>query len=117
MKKDNVVLDKSYQFALRVVKMYIYLRNNRSEFHLSAQLVRSGTSIGANIEEATGGSSRRDFKAKLSIAFKEAKETRYWIKLLRDSDLVDRKLADSFILDCEEIIRLLTAIIKTLKSN
>ena len=99
MKQNNVVLDKSYQFALRIVKLYIYLREKKNEFHLSGQIVRSGTSIGANIEEATGGSSRRDFKAKLAIAFKEAKETRYWIRLLRDSGILEKKLADSLIKD------------------
>jgi len=84
---------------------------------LSAQIVRSGTSIGANIEEAAGGSSRKDFKAKLGIAYKEARETRYWIKLLRDSSILDNKLADSLCTDCEELIKLLTAIINTIKAN
>ena len=117
MKQGNVVLEKSYRFALRVVKLYIYLRVQKNEFHLSAQLVRSGTSIGANIEEAIGGSSRRDFKAKLLIAYREAKETRYWIKLLRDSCFIEKKLAASFINDCEELIKILTAILNTLKTN
>ncbi|MES2372987.1 MAG: four helix bundle protein [Bacteroidota bacterium] len=114
MPGNNIVLDKSYLFALRIVRLYVYLRSEKNEFHLSAQIVRSGTSIGANIEEATGGSSRRDFKAKLGIAYKEARETRYWIKLLRDSNLLDNKLANSLFKDCEELIKLLTSILNTL---
>ncbi len=116
MSRDNIVLDKSYLFALRIVKLYVYLRKEKKEYHLSSQIVRSGTSIGANIEEATGGSSRRDFKAKLGIAYKEARETRYWIRLFTDSDILDSKLAASLLKDCEELIKLLTAIINTLKS-
>ena len=116
MKSDNVVLNKSYLFALRIVRLYVYLRNERKEYHLSAQIVRSGTSIGANVEEATGGSSRRDFKAKLDIAYKEARETRYWIRLLRDGYFFEANQANSLIKDCEELIKILTAIINTLKS-
>lgn len=117
MKQGNVVLDKSYHFSLRVVKLYIYLREKKREFNLSAQVLRSGTSIGANIEEATGGLTRREFRSKMSIAYKEAKETRYWLRLLNDSAFLDKKLCESFIKDCEELIKLLTAILNTLKSN
>lgn len=116
MKSDNIVLNKSYLFALRIVRLYVYLRNEKKGYHLSSQIVRSGTSIGANVEEATGGSSRRDFKAKLDIAYKEARETRYWIKLLRDGNFLETKQANSLIKDCEELIKILTAIINTLKS-
>jgi four helix bundle protein len=117
MRQGNAVLDKSYHFALRVVKLYIYLREKKREYNLSAQVLRSGTSIGANIEEATGGISRREFKSKMSIAYKEARETRYWLRLLKDSAFVDKNLSESFITDCEELIKLLTAILNTLKSN
>lgn len=117
MLTKNIVLDKSYLFALRIVKLYIYLRKEKKEYHLSGQIVRSGTSIGANIEEATGGSSRKDFKAKLDIAYKEARETRYWIRLLKDSNILENRLSNSLVKDCEELIKLLTAIINTLKSN
>ncbi|MBI2273658.1 MAG: four helix bundle protein [Chitinophagaceae bacterium] len=117
MLQQNIVLDKSYLFALRIIKLYVYLRSIKKEYLLSAQIVRSGTSIGANIEEATGGSSRKDFKAKLDIAYKEARETRYWIRLFRDSAILDSKLADSLLKDCEELIKLLTAIINTLKAT
>jgi four helix bundle protein len=117
MAKSNAVLDKSYSFALRMIKLYVYLRNERKEYHLSAQIVRAGTSIGANVEEAIAGASRRDFRAKLVIAYKEARETRYWIKLLKGGNLIDHKLADSLYNDCEELVKLLTSITKTLKSN
>ena len=117
MPANNIVLDKSYLFALRIVKLYVYLRSEKKEYHLSGQIVRSGTSIGANIEEATGGSSRKDFKAKLDIAYKEARETHYWIKLLRDSSILENELANSLCRDCEELLKLLTAIINTLKAN
>lgn len=117
MKENNIVLDKSYLFALRVVKLYCYLRKEKREFHLSSQLVRAGTSVGANIEEAMGGSSRKDFKAKLEIAYKESRETKYWLRLLRDSNLLEIKIANSMINDCEELIRLLTAILNTLKAK
>ncbi|MEO8174328.1 MAG: four helix bundle protein [Sediminibacterium sp.] len=116
MPHNNVILNKSYLFSIRIVKLYVHLRNDKKEYHLSGQIVRSGTSIGANIEEALGGSSRRDFKAKLDIAYKEARETRYWIKLLRDSNILDARLANSLFMDCEEILKLLASIIKTLKA-
>ena len=85
MKKDNVVRDKSYAFALRIMELYKLLCEEKKEYILSKQLLRSGTSIGANIEEAIGGQSRKDFFAKLTIANKEARETHYWIRLLTDS--------------------------------
>ena len=117
MADKNIVLHKSYRFALRIVKLYVYLRTQKKEFHLSSQIVRSGTSIGANVEEAVGGSSRKDFKAKLDIAYKEARETKYWLRLLMDSDLLEESIAISLIQDCVEILKLLTAIINTLKSD
>ena len=117
MKQDNIILNKSYLFALRIIRLYVYLRSEKKEYHLAVQIVRSGTSIGANIEEAIGGSSRKDFKAKLDIAYKEARETRYWLKLLRDSYLIETAQANLLISDCEELLKILTAIINTLKSN
>ena len=80
------------------------------------QLLKSGTSIGANVEESVGGSSRKDFVYKLEIAYKEARETRYWLRLLKESGLLENKLADSFIIDCEEIIKILTAILNSSKT-
>ena len=114
MKEKNAVKEKSYSFALRIVKLYSYLRSNKREYHLSVQILKSGTSIGANIEEAIGGYSRKDFKSKLSIAYREARETNYWIRLLRDSSVIEEKLAHSLINDVNEILKLLTAILKTL---
>jgi four helix bundle protein len=117
MKTDNVVLDKSFRFGLRVIKLYSHLRKNKVEKDLALQLLRSGTSIGANIEEAIGGSSRRDFVFKLEIAYKEARETKYWIRLFKESNLLEIKLADSFIKDCEEILKILTSIINSSKAK
>ncbi len=79
MKKDNIIQTKSYNFAVRIIKLYKHLSQEKKEFVLSKQLLRSGTSIGANIEEAIGGQSRKDFFAKLTIAYKEARESHYWI--------------------------------------
>jgi four helix bundle protein len=116
MSQEYVVLNKSYSFALRIVKLYIYLRSKK-EYHLSSQIVRSGTSIGANIEEGQGGSSKRDFKAKFEISYREARETKFWLNLLRDTELLEAKLANSLIKDCDELLKLLTAILNTLKKT
>ncbi len=88
-KTENTVQIKSYAFAIRMVRLYQHLSKEKKEFILSKQLLRSGTSIGANIEEALGGSSKRDFKAKMNIAYKEARETKYWLKLLKDTGYID----------------------------
>ncbi|HEY1020267.1 MAG TPA: four helix bundle protein [Sediminibacterium sp.] len=117
MRGDNIVLDKSYQFSLQAVSLFRYLQTEKKEYYLSKQLLRSATSIGANIEEAMGGSSRNDFRAKLDIAHKEARETKYWLRLLRDSSMLETKTADSMIQDCEELLKLLVAILKSLKSH
>lgn len=84
--KENVVQQKSFAFAIRVVNAYKYLTEQKKEFVLSKQLLRSGTSIGANVEEATGGQSKKDFIAKISISYKEARETKYWLNLLTATD-------------------------------
>jgi len=117
MKRGNVVREKSYAFALRIVKLYRYLCEEKKEFILSKQIVRSGTSIGANIEEAIGGQSDRDFLSKMSIAYKEARETHYWLRLLRDSDILESQHADSMINDCDELLKLSGSIIKTMKQK
>ena len=117
MKENNLVLDKSYDFGLRIVNLYLYLREQKVDFGLCSQVLRSGTSIGANVEEAIGGSSRRDFKHKLEIAYKESRETRYWLRLLRDSRILDNRLADSLIDDCVELLKILTAILNSLKGE
>ena len=117
MKEDNLIEEKSYAFALRIVKLFWYIIETKREYKLSGQLLKSGTSIGANVEEAIGGSSRKDFKAKLEISYKEARETRYWLRLLRDSDSLERRLAESLLSDCEEILRILGSIIRTIKND
>jgi four helix bundle protein len=115
--KSNVLKEKSYAFALRIVKLYKYLLAEHREYVLSKQVLRSGTSIGANISEANQGQSRLDFVSKLSIALKEAVETEYWLSLLRDSDYVTKSQAGSLIEDCKELQRILTAAIKTTKKT
>ena len=114
--KSNPVLDKSYTFALRIVKLHLHLSKELKQFELSSQILRSGTSIGANVEEAIGGVSKKDFIHKLSIAYKEARETKYWLRLLRDSEIIKISLVDSLISDCEELLKILYSIINSTKS-
>jgi four helix bundle protein len=94
-----------------------FLSKKIKQYELSGQLLRSGTSIGANIEEAVGGASKKDFANKLNIAYKEARETKYWLRLLRDSEVIESKLAESFLRDCEELLRLLYTILRTTRNN
>lgn len=118
METENTVQIKSYQFALRVVNLYKYLiSEKKKEYVLSKQILRSGTSIGANVEEAIGGQSKSDFIAKLQIALKESRETHYWLRILIDSNYLDRKSGQSILNDCEELIKLITSILKTSKSK
>lgn len=115
--KENIILDKSYLFAKRIVKLYLYLKNEKREFDLARQILKSGTSIGANIEEAVGGFSRKDFMAKIAISYKEARETNYWLRLLHDSNILDSKLFNSMNKDCDELIKILSSILVILKKN
>jgi four helix bundle protein len=108
----NVIREKSFQFAIRIVKLYQYLCNEKKEYLLSKQLLRSGTSIGANVEEAQGGISKADFSSKISIAYKEARETHYWLRLLQVTEYLGRESYDSIMEDCGEICKLLFAIVK-----
>jgi len=117
LKKDNVIQIKSYDFAVRIAKLYKHLSEEKKEFTLSKQLLRSGTSIGANVEEAIGGQSRKDFFAKLTIAYKEARESHYWIRLLRDTDYLTKKEADSLLLDINEILKIIGSIQKTIRNS
>ncbi len=117
MKKDNVIQTKSYNFAVRMVKLYKHLSQEKKEFVLSKQLLRSGTSIGANIEEAIGGQSRKDFFAKLTIAYKEARESHYWIRLLKDTDFLSDKESESLLKDIEEILKIIGSIQKTIRNT
>lgn len=114
MKDENAIRDKSYSFARRCVRLYKYLSEEKREFILSKQLLRSGTSIGANVAESQYGQTKLDFASKLSIAQKEAGETEFWLRLLRDEDYITKAQADSMLADCTELIRLLQSITKTL---
>ena len=115
--KDNILLDKTFTFAIRVVNAYKYLVDEHREFVLSKQFLRSGTSIGANSEEAVGGQSRNDFAAKLAIAYKEARETKYWIRLLHATGYFKKYQAESLSDDAEELLRILGKILITTKTN
>ena len=113
MKSNNVVVDKSKAFALRIIRLYQYLQNDKKEFVLSKQLLRSGTSIGANVREAIRGQSKADFYAKMNISLKEASETEYWLELLYESGYLEQKAFDSIYDDCQQLIKLLVSITKT----
>ena len=115
--KDNVIQDKSYDFALLIVKLSRFLSEEKNENILSKQVLRSGTSIGANIEEAIGGQSHKDFIGKMSIAHKEARETLYWLRLLKDSGYLSDSQSDSIQEECRELIKILTSILNTAKQN
>ena len=117
MKRENILVDKSFSFAVRIVNLYKYLCSDKKEFVLSKQLLRSGTSIGANISESQDAQSTNDFISKLSIALKEAKESKYWIELLKETEYLTKKESDSLVNDLIELIKLLVTIIKTTKDN
>ena len=117
MAKGSVVREKSYAFAIRAINLAKFLREEKKEYILSKQIVRCGTSIGANIEEASGAQSNNDFIAKLHISLKEAKETHYWVRLLRDTEYISKEQAQSLIEDIDEVITILTRSLKTIKSN
>ena len=116
---DNVILDKSFDFAIRVVKLYKHLCGDQKEYVLSKQLLRSGTSIGANINEAQAGQSKADFITKMAIASKEARESKYWISLLIKTDYLNKndKHVQSLVNDIDEIVKLLTSIVKSSQDN
>jgi four helix bundle protein len=115
--KENIVMDKAYAFALRIIKAYKFLSKEQREFVLSKQLLRSGTAIGALIKESEHAQSKADFINKMNIALKEANETEYWLMLLHDSDYIDEKTFTSIISDCTELIRLLISIVKSSRDS
>ena len=117
MINDNVLLEKSLKFATRIVKLYQYLVKEKKESIISKQLIRSGTSIGANANEAVYGVSQADFIAKLQISLKETAETEYWLRLLVMSGYIDETQGNSMINDCLEIKRILIALLKTAKDK
>lgn len=113
--KENILVIKSKAFALRIIRLYQYLTGEKKEYVLSKQLIRSGTSIGANVKEATAAQSRADFYAKLYIAYKEANESEYWLELLHESGYLNDKEFASVYSDCKELIKILASITKTSK--
>ena len=117
MKRDNVVKDKSFRFAVRIVKLFQYLQSEKREFVLSRQVLRSGTSVGAMVREAEHGESNKDFVHKMSIAQKEINETIYWLELLKETDYLADDEFNSLNEDAIEIIKLITTIIKTSKNK
>ncbi|MEO7924944.1 MAG: four helix bundle protein [Chitinophagaceae bacterium] len=117
VKKDSIISRKAYSFALEIVKCYKRLTDSKKEFVLSKQLLRADTSIGANVNEAISGQSKRDFVHKLNIALKEARETLYWLTLLYDSDYISKEEFLSLSTSCDEIIKILSSIILTTKQR
>jgi four helix bundle protein len=117
MKSENIIQGKSFAFAVRIVKLYKFLCEEKKEFVLSKQILRSGTSVGANIEEAIGGQSDKDFFAKITIAYKEVRETVYWLKLLSATDYLNQEQTESLLKDAEEICKILGKIQLTLKKR
>ena len=117
LKNENVIVEKSKAFALRIIKMYQFIVKEEKEFVLSKQVLRSGTSIGANVKEAIRGQSKPDFYAKMNIALKEASETEYWLELLHESGYIEEQAFQSIYDDCQELIKILVSITKTQKYN
>jgi four helix bundle protein len=117
MKGNNIIQEKSFAFAVRAVKLFKYLQEEKREFVLSKQFLRCATSIGANVEESIGGQSDKDFLSKLSIAYKEARETMYWLRLLQATDYLTQSEGESMLTDAEEICKILGKIQVTLKSR
>lgn len=115
--KENVILEKTMDFSVRIVNLYKYLCDEKKEFVMSKQLLRCGTSIGANAHEAHNGQSDKDFLAKMYIAFKEVAETEYWLNLLIRTNYLSQDQGDSILQDCIEIKKILTSIIKSLKEK
>jgi len=113
VKTDNVIVDKSKDFALKIIRLYKKLCDEKHEFIMSKQLLKSGTSIGANVKEAIRGQSKADFYAKLYISLKEASETEYWLELLHESGYISEKDFSCIYEDCQEVIKILVAITKT----
>ena len=113
--ESNIILDKSKAFSLRIIKLYQYLCEEKKEFILSKQILRSGTSVGANAKEAAHAQSKADFYAKMYIAYKEANETEYWLELLHESGYIEKAAFESIYLDCKEIIKILASITKNSK--
>ncbi len=114
---ENIIVAKTYSFAVKIVRFCFEIQNERREYVLSHQLLKSGTSIGANTEESQGAISKAEFIAKIQIALKEAKETKYWLRLIKDAEVYQNAHSEQILIDCNEIIVILTSILKTSKKN
>ncbi len=117
MGNESLIQTRSFDFGVRVFKMYKWLLDNHKVYAVANQILRSGTSIGANVEEATGGYSKKEFAVKIGIAYKEARETRYWLRILYAGDCLEEKLYHSMLSDCEELIKIFGSIQMTTRQN
>ena len=117
MAKYNILQEKSFAFAVRIVNLYKYLCDEKKEYVLSKQILRCGTSVGANLEEGIGAQSEKDFLSKISISYKEARETTYWLKLLFATNYLSKEQTDSLLQDADELCKILAKIILTLKNK
>jgi four helix bundle protein len=115
--KPSIIQQKSFEFSIRVVKMYQWLCDKHKIYSLADQFLRSGTSIGANVEEATGGISKKEFAMKIGISYKEAREIRYWIRLFGATGYLEDKMFQSILADCEELVKILGSIQKSTYEN
>jgi len=115
--RENIIIDKSKAFAVRIIHLYQHLTDEKKEFVLSKQMLRSGTSVGANVREAHRGQSKKDFVSKMNIALKEAAETEYWLELLNETGYIANTAFESIYKDCNEINKLLIAIVKSANTN
>ena len=117
MKVDNPLRDKSYAFALKISRLCLGIQKQQKEFVLSKQLLRSSTSIGSNVEESIGGHSKKDFYYRITVAYREARESHYWIRLLTDLDFIDKNESEALLADAEEILKLSGSIKRTLQKQ
>ncbi|MFH1460553.1 MAG: four helix bundle protein [Candidatus Omnitrophota bacterium] len=117
MASENNIVDRSYKFALEIIKLVNLLPKSTSGAVIGNQIMKSGTSIGANVEEAQGASSKKDFTNKMSISKKEARETKYWLRLIKDSEILNITQVKSLLNECDSLVNILTAIVKTSKMN
>ncbi len=115
---SNIIVDKSFAFSIRIIRLYQWLKNHHKDIDsLAKQILRSGTSIGANVEEAVGAFSRKEFASKIGISYKESRETLYWLRLLKATDYLDENQYTSIYADCDEIKKILASILKTTREN
>jgi len=115
--KENIIVSKTYSFAVEIVKFCFEIQDKKREYILSRQLLKSGTSIGANTEEAQGAISKAEFVVKMQIALKEAKETKYWLRLIKDAEVYQNTHSEQLLIDCNEIIVIITSILKSAKDK